>query len=524
MPFLIAFLIGMLSVASYAPLELWWLMPICLAALYHLVVNASPKKAFLLGFIFAFGQFGVGVSWVYVSLQTYGNMPIWMASLAVIGFVGLCAVVTAIAICSYSFLRFPKIGMLNAVLFSSLWVMSEWIRSVLFTGFPWLDVGYSQTTQLLSAFAPLGSVYLVSFVSVLISVNIWLSVFHYLKNSQFKKRISDKGFIASAMLIFLFIMFGLVLQNVTWSQATGDKISVAIVQANVSIEEKWQRELQSKILADYFQLINQYQADLVVLAETALPVNLHQTDSEFWKQLKGQNNAILSGIVERDLIRNKIYNSANLVCGQTPSSNSKEKNDFYHGEQIYRKQHLVPFGEYLPMRSLLTWVLDYLQIPMSDFSAGDRGQTLECQGLNIVLSICYEDAFAAELRRSMRRNSNNSVLINISEDAWFGDSLAPHQRVQMAQMRAIEFSRPMLRSANSGPSSYINFQGDIVATTSQFVKDTILVEVQGRTGQTLFAKYGLWIIYFCFALLVIRIGTIFLAKKHNKTSSEVNQS
>ena len=504
MTYLLAFLSGGFSVAAYAPLELWWLMPICMMLLFQLLIDRSEKESFLLAFLFAFGQFGVGASWIYVSLQTYGNMPIWMAIIAVILFVGLCAAVTGVFGFVYAKYRFKQTGIFNAVLFSAIWVLAEWLRSVLFTGFPWLDIGYSQTTQWLSAYAPIGSVYLVSFVCALISACFGLTIRHCISYRQQLVTKVKSHLITPVFLILVIVITGLLLQNIQWSEANGKSYRVAIIQGNTSIEEKWQNQYQSKILGDYFRLIQQHQADLVLLAETALPVYLHQTDAEFWTTMKGQNTAILSGIVERDFEKQTIYNSANLVCGENQTQ-TKENSDFYQGEQIYRKKHLVPFGEYLPFRNLLSWVLNYLQIPMSDFSAGEGLQSLECDGLKISLSICYEDAFASEIRQSLSELNGAGILVNISEDAWFGNSLAPHQRVQMAQMRAIETARPMLRSANSGPSTHINYQGKILSSTQQFMQDSILVEVQPRIGTTPFSRFGLWIILFCFMFAIAAV-------------------
>ena len=516
--YLVAIIIGALSVAAYAPLEWWWLMPLCLAGLFQLLRNAKQWQASKLAFLFSLGQFGVGASWAYVSLQEYGNMPVWMAGIAVFLFVASYSLVMGLVGFVYS--RFSEHkgqeNVINIAFFAALWVLAEWSRSILFTGFPWLDVGYSQTTQWLSGFAPLGSVYLVSFVTVFASAMLCVVVRHVLGKLGVKGLIeSNNGKIAISYgiaLVFL-LSSGAYLQTIQWSKATGKSFEVAIVQANVSVDQKWLSENQSQIVSDYVDQISQYSADLVILPETALPVPLHQTDERLWNILRGQNKAILSGVVERDLINNKIYNSANLFCGSLSATSQTENSSFYQGQQIYRKQHLVPFGEYLPLRSLLNWLLTYLQIPMSDFSAGKGVQSLNCEGLDISLSICYEDAFASEMRNAVVKNNHNGILINISEDAWFGDSLAPHQRVQMAQMRAIELARPMLRSANSGPSTHIDFQGKVLATTKQFQKDSMQVSVMPRVGETPFMRFGMWIILLCFVFTAAMLSLLLLRRR-----------
>lgn len=519
--YLIAIIAGALSVAAYAPLEWWWLMPLCLGILFQLLQNTKQFNGFRLAFLFSLGQFGVGASWVYVSLQTYGNMPVWMAAIAVFFFVAACASLTGLM--GFIYARYngslQQYGLNSILFFTVLWVLAEWSRSILFTGFPWLDIGYSQTTQWLSGYAPIGSVYLVSFVTVFVAALLCIVVRYVIATNagaflhssvNISANVNRNTALSYGVIAVFLIAGGAFLRTIQWSQALEKSYQVVIVQANVSVDQKWLRQNQSPIINDYIDQISQYNADLVILPETALPVSLHQTDDRLWRLLRGQNKALLSGVVERDLIKGEIYNSANLVCDgfvkQDESNKSQEQqSSFYQGEQIYRKQHLVPFGEYLPLRNLLNWVLAYLQIPMSDFSAGEQGNSLNCDQLEVSVSICYEDAFASEMRHALLNNKQSGMLVNISEDAWFGNSLAPHQRVQMAQMRAIELARPMLRSANSGPSTFIDFQGKLRATTAQFQQDSMQVEVTPRQGDTPFLRFGLWIIVVC---LIFFVGLI----------------
>ena len=227
----------------------------------------------------------------------------------------------------------------------------------------------------------------------------------------------------------------------------------------------------------------------MVWPETALPLYIQQTDADFWNYITPTNTTLLTGIIDSPSLPqgslDESYNAAVLSCeGQT---------------QVYRKRHLVPFGEYLPLRFLFNWVLEYLELPMSDFSSWNGAQNLKCGAINMGLSICYEDAFAAEYREFV---GDATVLINISEDAWFGDSLAPHQRRQMAQMRARELSRPMVRSANSGPSLFIDHRGALLEATAQFEVATLSRSVQPHTGDTLFKRFGNWVVYASFILIL----------------------
>ena len=464
-------LAGALSVASYAPLEYWWLMPFCLMVVYFFwSKEAQAIQAFKQGFVFAFFQFGVGVSWVYVSLHNFGNMPPLMAGAAVVLFVLVLALFYAAVGYVFVLLSVRLHSLMRVLLFASLWVLADWSRTFVLTGFPWLDVGYSQTTRILSAYAPIGGIYLVSFMLLLFAA--------LLVNVIVMLRESTKNMVTPALLAVGIVACAIIIKPVQWTNPTGDELSVALIQANIPIEDKWQPAFRDTLLARYFELLPKSPVDLTVLSETALPFYLHNTTADFWQKLSANSGSLIAGITEADLNSNRLYNSAVMTCGAE--------------QQVYRKQHLVPFGEYLPLRNALSWVLDYLQLPMSDFSAWEQPQSLDCGELKIALSICYEDAFSREIRSNL---GDGQVLVNISEDAWFGDSLAPHQRRQMAQMRAQELSRPMVRSSNSGPSNLIDADGSMIIASQQFSQQTVLGKVMPRTGHTPFLSYGLWAIY-----------------------------
>jgi len=430
-----------------------------------------------LGLSFGYGLYGVGVSWVYVSLATYGGMPFWMGSIAVIGFAGILAVfvagtgyITAKIFPHSRFLAIPLV-----------WVIFEWGKSWVLTGFPWLDIGYTQTPTWLLAWAPVGSVYLVSLIVMIIAACLAYGV-------------TKKAYLASAGTVVALLMVSYALTYIDWSQPTGEPITVGVVQPNTPIEEKWQPQYQTQVINKLARMSHQLhektKTDLIVWPESALPLYYQQTNEEFWQSVTPPNSAILSGILDSPSPANAeidhVYNAAVLNC---------------EGEQplLYRKQHLVPFGEYTPLRFLFNWVIEYLNLPMSDMSAWQGAQSLSCgDKLKIGLSICYEDAFAAEYRDNL---GDATILVNISEDAWFGDSLAPHQRTQMAQMRAAELARPLVRSANSGPSLIIDSKGHVLKSTAQFKDQSFSHEVQPHVGDSLFKRLGIWVIWLCFLML-----------------------
>lgn len=469
---------GALLVLSFAPFEVYPLAFVCLAVLFYCWQELSPRASFWAGLIFAYGVYGVGVSWVYVSLSTYGGMPLWMGSIAVLGFVGLLAIF--IALTGWSAAKFFPNQRILALPF--LWVIFEWMKSWVLTGFPWLDLGYTQTPSWLFAFAPLGGVYLVSFTVALIAALLVYAL-------------RERRLVLPSLLLAMLIFSAYALDKVSWSKPTGAALVVGLVQPNTPIEKKWQSSYRDGLLQRLaeasYQLKTQHAAELIVWPETALPLYLQQTDQTFWQAMVPPKTALITGIVDSPSLPNgsyeESYNAAVLLCNGEP--------------QRYRKRHLVPFGEYLPLRFLFNWVLVYLDLPMSDFSSWRGTQKLECgEQIKIGLSICYEDAFAAEYRAHV---GDATLLVNISEDAWFGDSFAPHQRLQMAQMRARELARPLLRSANSGPSVVIDQEGQLLASTAQFEADILSYKVQPQTGETPFKRWGNWIIWLLAGCLVL---------------------
>jgi apolipoprotein N-acyltransferase len=258
----------------------------------------------------------------------------------------------------------------------------------------------------------------------------------------------------------------------------------------VALREKWSRAHQPRIVANYLAASLAATTDLVVWPEAAVPWFLDELPPEILDRLRGARADIVFGVLERQGSGTapRIYNSVVAI------------ND--SGLGLYRKRHLVPFGEFLPLKPMLGWLLDVLHIPMSDFDRwGAEPQPLQAAGVELGVSVCYEDAFPADVRASLPRAQ---VLLNVSEDAWFGDSLAPHQRLQMARLRAREAGRDLLRAANTGPSAVINHRGAVTARTPQFTPVVLPAEFQPRTGTTPYVRFGEWpVLLLCAGLLVL---------------------
>lgn len=418
------------------------------------------------------GMFGFGVSWIYVSVYNFGNMPAPLAVVAVFLFASILSVFPAVVGWLQSKLLAGDKHWFSIIFFlPALWVLIEWTRGWILTGFPWLNLGYSQVPSLMSGLAPIVGVYGISFfvaMSAALVSMIWL---------QPAKKINWL-----AALVMLWIVAGLSGQF-SWVTVKGEPVKIALVQANVPLARKWASENRKKITADYLQL-SQQQEDvaLIIWPEAAIPGYLDVVEHGFLqdvkKHAKETDTDYIIGVLERTRIegQRQLFNSAISVSAQS--------ND----ESTYRKQHLVPFGEFLPFKPLLGWLINYLHIPMSNLShSADTNNILKAAGQTIGISICYEDAFGEEVIQALPAAS---MLVNISEDAWFGDSFAPHQRLQMAQMRAMEAGRPMIRAANTGPSAAIDHTGRITARSEAFVQTVLRASVQPMQGLTPYGRFG----------------------------------
>lgn len=448
---------------AFAPFGLFPLAYLAPAVLFLLWRECAAARAAWRGWLFGLGMFGVGVSWVYVSLHDFGHMPAPLAGLATLLLVaGLALYPALLGWLQGRFFNRARAYHLPLVL-PALWTLFEWWRGWFLTGFPWLNLGYSQSDTPLAGYAAWLGVYGVGLACALVAgllAQSWRA---------------PEGFLRRYLPALLAIFVGGWLAGLAeWTEPTGAPVATALVQGNVPLAIKWQPAYREPILERYRDLSARApQARLVVWPEAAIPARLDEIDPRYLTRLRQQGAAdFLIGVVEGGPGR-EYYNSA-VVLGQDPAS--------------YRKRHLVPFGEFLPLPGLFRWLLDSLRIPMSDFSAGPADQPpLAAAGQKIGVSVCYEDAFGEELIRALPAAT---LLVNVSEDAWFGDSLAPHQRLQMARLRALEAGRPMLRAANTGPSAVIDYDGRVLARAPQFRSTVLQAGVQPRQGATPYVYAG----------------------------------
>jgi len=468
---------GALTVAGFAPMSVSPLPVIALCVMLFLWRAAAPRTALLIGFAFGAGLFGVGASWVYVSLHVFGTMP---APLAAIGTVAYCAILSLYpAGAGWCLCKLRTGSPAWALLaFPALWTLFEWWRGWMFTGVSWLALGYSQVDSPLSALAPVVGVYGVSFVTALCAGLLYITVTG-----------TARARVAGVVALVLALGLGQVLRQIEWTSAQGAPIRVALLQGNIPQDLKFQAGRYAATLAVYRKLIEANDARLVVLPETAIPRFLDAVDPGYLNDIArtaaARSADVLIGVPIRDP-DGRYFNSV-ISLGASPP-------------QRYDKSHLVPFGEFVPYG--FHWIVKTVAIPMSDFSLGkDDPKPLALAGQRVAPNICWEDAFGEEIIRQL---PEATLLVNVSNVAWFGDSLAPAQHLQISRMRAIETGRAMLRATNTGMTAIIDPHGRVVAQLPQFTEGVLAGEAQGYAGATPYVRWGnVPIVTACLALIAV---------------------
>jgi apolipoprotein N-acyltransferase len=486
--FLTAFLLGAVTVLGFAPFGLAPLPFFSAAGLLYLWQDAAtPRRSAGLGFAFGLGLFLVGASWVYVSLHRFGAMPAALAAIATLLFCALLALFPALVAYLQAQSGRP-VAIRQLLLIPALWVLSEWVRDWIFTGFPWLSLGYSQAASPLGAYAPLTGVFGLSWL-------VWLCAGLLLALMRAGGR--------TAALATLALIFGAGygLKQMEWTQPQGAPVTVSLLQGNIPQDLKWDESRFAATVSWYQRMTRESTARLTILPETAIPRFLDQLDPEFLRELaqtaRSRGADLILGLPVR-AAAGRYYNSV-LSLGTAPV-------------QRYDKIHLVPFGEFIPPG--FGWVLSVLKIPLSDFSRGSTGQApLALAGQKVAVNICYEDAFGEEIIRLL---PEATLLVNVSNVAWFGDSLAPHQHLQIAQLRALETGRTTLRATNSGMTAIIDHHGNIAASLPPFTQGTLTGTAQGRSGATPYVRWGNTPVI---ALALLVCGLLLLW--HRKTAAPV---
>ncbi len=466
---------GALAVLSFAPWGYAPLAVVSVALLFFTWLEAPPSRAAWRGWLYGVGLFGAGVSWIRISIAQFGAAGVPAAWLVMILFVMMLALFPALAGYLAGRCRARGHALCLLLVWPALFVLSEWARGNLFSGFPWLSLGYGQIEAPLGALAPLGGVWLVS-LAVTCSAGL---VVHALRARGLPRAVS------AAALLVLWIATGFS-GRMHWTQPAGPKFSVSLLQGNVPQEVKWLPNRVEVTLGLYLGLTEKAQdSRLIVWPETAIPLWSDQIpaafDAELRRIARERGADLLIGVPVREGgdagsgTEPRLYNSMMSVSAEGATA-------YYH------KRHLVPFGEVFPWRDVFGPVYDAIAGPRSGFTAGDAAQPLlHAAGHPAGISICYEDAFGDEVREAL---PDAAYLVNASNDAWFGDSLAPHQHLEIARMRARETGRYLLRATNTGVSAIIGPRGEFVASSPQFETDVLTAEILPMQGATPYVRLG----------------------------------
>jgi len=483
---LLVLVAGLCLPFAFAPYGLWPLAILSLAVLFGSLRDVTPRRAAWRGWLFGLGMFGHGVTWIQVSIHKFG-LPLYSFSVSMTALFVLFMALYPALVC-WGVRRLPVSEPTRLLcLAPAAWTAGEMLRGAFLSGFPWLNVGYGQVDSPFAGYTPLAGAY-----GTTLALAVVAGALAVLGGEG---RAARRGEGMRAPLVALALVAGLAaplggqaLRAIEWTEADGAPLEVALVQGAVPQAIKWRPEYRAATLDLYASLsAPHWGRDVVIWPETALPAFpadiaefLHGTG----EQARRADTALLVGMPSGDP-RGRYFNSV-VMLGR--------------GEGRYDKHHLVPFGEYLPVEKLLRPLLNFLSIPMSSFTAGDDGRTPLVAGrLRFGVSICYEDAYGSEVRRPL---PGANVLVNVSDDAWFGDSLAPHQHLEIARVRALETGRPLLRATNTGISAIIDHRGRVLERSPQFEAFVLVGEAQARRGETPYVRYGNLLVMGAMGLLI----------------------
>ena len=471
-------IVGLIFPFCFAPYNLPYLAFPLLSVFLLSLLNQSNGRSFWRGWLFGFGQFVVGFSWIFHSVHTFGHAPAVVAVAMIVVLAAYCALFPGLA--AYLTQRFfSKNKILFLLLgFPLMWVLTEWLRGYLFTGFPWLSMGVSQVDTSLAFYAPIFGALGISAIMFVLAGLMLLVV---LQPSKVK-------YFISAMAAVLIV--GQLLSFVNWSQPISDNLKVSLLQLSVTQDQKWRSEVKAPSMRWYAEQTKQLaDSDIVVWPETAIP-GFIERQQPFWNQVKinakNTDTTIVAGVFMHDEKTGRYYNSVVSTGG-----------DFY------QKKHLVPLGEYMPFRELFKLVRQYFRFPMSNIKSGkDEQPLMSVAGFEVGTSICFEDVFDREIRSTLPAAK---FLINVSNDAWFKRSAEPFQHHQIARARAIESARYLVRATNTGVSSIIGPKGEELVTSGLFERTAISGEIKAMNGTTLYVFWGNFpLIIFAMGLIVWR--------------------
>lgn len=470
---LAALLLGALTPLAFAPTGWWWLVPLTLAPLLWrtLLRPCAPRLTLRLAWLWGFGLFMVGTGWIQVSLSVYGELHPLLGWLAVALLAAFLALFPALAL--WTAARGSACAGVRLLLAApAAWVLAEWVRGWVFTGFPWLSLGDSQAPDgWLAPLAPVLGHFGLSGLIVAAAGGLALAACGVCRRQR-------RALAAGAAAVLLPLAVARALAGIEWSEPVGEPVKVELLQPDVAQSVKWDPAHTRAVVDQVVKQVGAATAQWVVLPETAVPFFLQQMPatvlSALHEPVRERGADLLVGLPTLD--GDSYYNSV-VTLGATTAI-------------PYSKHHLVPFGEFVPWG--FRWFVDAVSIPLADFSRGAPDQPpFELGGQRIAFLICYEDIFGSEVAARAR---DATVLINQTNDAWFGQTAAPWQHAQQSQMRALENARPLLRATNNGVTLAADHRGRVTAALPPFQPGMLAVELQGRTGTTPYQRWGDWLV------------------------------
>jgi len=470
--YLLALFCGLLFPLGFSPFDYWPITILSISLVLYLVNKKADDSTFLLGFSYGLGKWGFGISWVYVSIHYHGEQGIFSSFLITSSFILFLSLYTGLAFYLMTRFKTSNKNLNYLLLFPVVWVTVEIIRSYLFTGFPWLIVGVSWAGTSVGGWIPVIGTYGASILSVMISGCLVL----FFKNKR-------KMHWSPALIIMIILLSSFTLSKINWTKEIST-IQASIYQPNLTLKEKWSSEGVKKTMSMINNSIsNAQEGEFIIFPETAIIFDKEDFNSWFSdieKEAQLRNISLISGIIAKDPKNPSLIERYNRIEG------------FGAIKGHYDKIHLVPFGEYVPLRYYLDKFLDILGINLINTLPGESYNLLKADNIAVSASICYEIAFSDLVRKTAKKGN---LLVTISNDTWFGSSIGPEQHLEIAQSRALEHQKSLIRATNSGISAIIDKKGNIVSRQGFFEDKQIKEKVFIYEGKTPFSVVGNWFIY-----------------------------